>query len=422
MHTHLNTNLQSVKPSATLLINERSKRLLEAGKKVYRLGFGQSPFPVPDSVCETLKKHASEKDYLPVKGLPTLRKAVAQFNKRTLNMPCDAAQVMIGPGSKELIFNCQLAFSGDILLPSPSWVSYEPQAQLLQKKVWWIDTTEADDWRLNPKALDEVCQNMDNPNKLLILNYPNNPTGVSYSPEQLKALADILRKHNVIVIADEIYGEVSHSAAHHSLATYYPEATIVSSGLSKWCGAGGWRLGTFTFPVPLLDLQDAMSVIASETFSAVSAPIQYAAVTAFTGNEEIDLYVQHSNAILKLVGYYMYNSLTNCGVTMPKPEGGFYLFPNFTPFSSFLKKKNIHNSKMFCEYLLEETGVALLPGTAFGRPENELTARLSFVDFDGKKALKEYKNDMPTEVFMREFCPNIVEAAHQLTQWLTSQS
>jgi len=93
MHTHLNANLQTVKPSATLLINERSKQLLEVGKKVYRLGFGQSPFPVPDSVCETLKKYASEKDYLPVKGLPALREAVAQFNRRTLNIPCDAAQV-----------------------------------------------------------------------------------------------------------------------------------------------------------------------------------------------------------------------------------------------------------------------------------------------------------------------------------------
>lgn len=415
MRTHLNTNLKSVKPSATLLINERSKQLLATGKKVYRLGFGQSPFPVPDSVVESLKTHAAEKDYLPVRGLPALREAVAQFNQRTLGISCDATQVMIGPGSKELIFSCQLAFSGDLLLPSPSWVSYEPQAQLLRKKVWWIPTNEANGWRLTPEALDAVCQNIENPHKLLILNYPNNPTGVSYTPEQLQALTRILRKHNVTVIADEIYGEVSHSVAHHSLALYYPEGTIVSGGLSKWCGAGGWRLGTFTFPLQLLDLQHAMSVIASETFSAVSAPVQYAAVTAFNGNQDIDVYLQRSNAVLKLVGDYMYDSLTNCGITMPKPEGGFYLFLNFT---GFLKEKNILTSKILCESLLEKTGIALLPGTAFGRPDNELTTRLSYVDFDGKKALGGYKDNISAEAFIQEFCPNIAEAANRLKKCL----
>ncbi len=410
----LHPRLQLVKPSATLLINERSQALIDAEKEVYRLGFGQSPFPVPACVREALQANAHQKDYLPVKGLAALREAVAGFYRRTLDLNAVAAQVMIGPGSKELIFSLQMVLDADLLLPSPSWVSYEPQANLLGRKTHWIDTREADGWRLRPDALDSICQKIANPNKLLILNYPNNPTGTSYSENDLRGLAEVLRRHGVIVLADEIYGEVSHTQAHSSLAQVYAEATIVSGGLSKWCGAGGWRLGVFLFPQELMHIQDAMATVASETFSAVAAPIQYAAITAFDGNDEIEKYLKGSNQILHWIGNYVYKNLIANKITMSAPEGGFYLFPNFNAYKNIFQQKNIHDSEAMCAYILAETGVALLPGTAFGRPAEELTARLSYVDFDGAFALENYEKYDSEDEFVAACCPKIKAGIERL--------
>ncbi len=410
----LSPNVEGLRPSATLLINERSKALIAEGKTVYKLGFGQSPFPVPPSVVKALQENAFQKDYLPVRGLPALREAVATFNNRTLGITCDAAQIMIGPGSKELIYSLQLAFNGDLLLPSPSWVSYEPQAHLTHKKVHWLPTSEEDNWKITPDTVDRVGEKSANPNRLLILNYPNNPVGNTYSSKELQELAAAFRRNNILVVADEIYGEVDHNGTHCSLAQHYPEGTVISGGLSKWCGAGGWRLGTFTFPKEQLYLLDAMATIASETFSAVSAPIQHAAVTAFLGNPAIDSYVRKSRIILQKIGQYVYQELKELNITMPEPQGGFYLFPNFEYYRELFHQKGIYNSTDLCERLLEETGVALLPGVAFGRPTEELTARLSFVDFDGEKALAEFTTTLTHQEFINNYSPNISKAMQAL--------
>ncbi|MEM6732001.1 MAG: aminotransferase class I/II-fold pyridoxal phosphate-dependent enzyme, partial [Myxococcota bacterium] len=128
-------------PSATLAINEHSRALEAAGRNVFKLGLGQSPFPVPPRVVEALRNHAAEKDYLPVRGLPALREAVAEFHRRSDGIDRAETSVLIGPGSKELMFLLQLAFDGTTLLPAPSWVSYEPQARITLRPVVRIDTT-----------------------------------------------------------------------------------------------------------------------------------------------------------------------------------------------------------------------------------------------------------------------------------------
>jgi len=133
MKPAINKNITFLKPSATLVINERSNALVKSGKKVYKLGFGQSPFPVPKIVVNALKKNAHQKDYLPVKGLMALREAVAKYSHQKFGVDCTAEDVLIGPGSKELLFLTQLIYQGELLLPQPSWVSYEPQAQLASK-------------------------------------------------------------------------------------------------------------------------------------------------------------------------------------------------------------------------------------------------------------------------------------------------
>ncbi len=418
MKPAINRNITYLSPSATLVINERSNALVQSGKKVYKLGFGQSPFPVPKSVVKALKENAHQKDYLPVKGLMALREAVASYTKGKFGVDCTAEDVLIGPGSKELLFLTQLIYQGELLLPQPSWVSYEPQAQLARKPHAWLFTERSNNYMLDGAALDKHCAKTPNIPRLLILNYPSNPTGSTLSKKQLKEIAAVARKYKVLIISDEIYGDVHHKGKHISIAKYYPEGTIVSSGLSKWCGAGGWRLGTFVFPKELRWLVDQMAVVASETFTTTSAPIQYAAVQAYKGGKEIDAYLNGSRLVLKIVAQRSYEILQENNIDCPKPKGGFYLMPDFSQHKKALRKKGIITSHQLCETLLEETGVALLPLSSFGIPEDFLGARLSYVDFDGAKALNIIKKN--PDATAEQLAPKVIEGMQLIGKWINS--
>lgn len=418
---HLNLNVRGLSESATLAINEKSARLAEQGRRVFRLGLGQSPFPVPDPVAAALSDNARQKDYLPVRGLKSLRQAVAAYYHRSQGVDVAADGVLIGPGSKELMFLLQLVYYGDLLIPTPSWVSYAPQASILGRQIRWLETRQADDWKLTPEALDRHCgQDPERP-RILILNYPNNPTGASYASDDLRALAEVARRYRVILVSDEIYGEIHHRGQHVSVARYYPEGTVISSGLSKWCGAGGWRLGTFVFPRGLYWLLDAMAVAASETYTATSAPIQYAAVRAFREGQDLEDYLTRSRRLLGSLGRWCHRQLAESGLEMPRPTGGFYLFPDFGACREALAARGIETSAALCERLLEGTGVAILPGSDFGRPESELTARLAYVDFDGSRALAaaaDRRSEDMDEAFLREVAPNVTGAVDRMRQWL----
>lgn len=421
---HLNLNVRGLKQSATLAINERSAQLEHEGRKVYRLGLGQSPFPVPQVLVDELKVNAHQKDYLPVRGLRELRDAVADHHRRKQAVECTGQDVLIGPGSKELMFLLQLVYYGDLVIPTPSWVSYAPQAQIIGRQIRWLPTSVENDWRLMPAELDKLCRLDPSRPRIVILNYPSNPTGDSYTTEELKELARVARQYKVILLSDEIYGEVHHRGQHVSVARYYPEGTIISSGLSKWCGAGGWRLGTFTFPAGLRWLLDAMAVAASETYTSTSAPIQHAAVRAFRGGTEIEEYLAASRRILRILGRYCWKRLKNAGAQVNAPVGGFYLFPDFSPWRELLASRGIYTSGDLCEQLLSQTGVATLPGVEFGRPAEELTLRLAYVDFDGARALvacgDEYATRDLDEHFLELYCPNVVQAIAALLDWLPS--
>ncbi|MGE4317911.1 MAG: pyridoxal phosphate-dependent aminotransferase [Deferribacterales bacterium] len=419
---NLNLNVRGLSLSATLAINELSNSMIKQGKKVYKLGLGQSPFPVPQPVVDELKNNAFQKDYLPVRGLPALQSSIADFYRKTQGLQFTPSSILIGPGSKELMFILQLVYYGDLLIPSPSWVSYAPQAHIIGRHVSWIDTKEENGWLLTPEELDEYCSADSGKPRILILNYPNNPTGNTYNAAELRELADVARKHKILLLSDEIYGETNHEGDHVSIARYYPEGTIISSGLSKWCGAGGWRLGVFAFPDKLSWLMDAMASVASETYTSTSAPIQYAAVRAFHLGLDIERYLVNSRKVLKSLGLHLYKLMTDAGVSLCRPVGGFYMFPNFEKFRAQLANKGITTSIQLCERLLAETGVAVLPGASFGRDKNELTARLAYVDFDGARALAAVesmpKDYMPDEKFLKTYCLNNVEAIEKMTEWL----
>jgi aspartate aminotransferase len=153
-----------------------------------------------------------------------------------------------------------------------------------------------------PDELAELCEEDPGRPRVVIINYPSNSTDATYSIERPRELANVARRYRVVLLSDEIYGELHHKGQHVSIARFFPEGTIVSSGLSKWCVAGGWRLGTFTLPPSLAWLRDAMAAAASETFTSTSAPIQYAAVRAFNGGLEIERYLSRSRKNLGSLG------------------------------------------------------------------------------------------------------------------------
>jgi aspartate aminotransferase len=273
-----------------------------------------------------------------------------------------------------------------------------------------------------PECIDELCRTDPNRPRLIILNYPANPHGYTYSADELKAIADIARQYKILVLSDEIYAELHFAGQHVSIARYYPEGTIVSGGLSKWCGAGGWRLGTFAFPANLTWLQQAMATVASETYTSTSAPIQYAAVRAFKGGMDIEHYLTQSRRVLSTLAEALVTRLSQAGFDIAPPQGGFYLFLNFAPFTKTLNKAGINNSVDLCEALLSATGVATLPGQAFGRPLRELSMRIAYVDFDGAKALTAAEQVPLTQALDNSFCQtnayNCVNAIDKLCTWI----
>jgi aspartate aminotransferase len=419
---HLNLNVRGLAQSATLAINERCDQLKKEGKQVYKLGLGQSPFPVPDPVVNELRLNAHQKSYLPVKGLPQLKDAVAAYHGCRHCDKYKAEDVLIGPGSKELMFLLQFVYYGDLVIPTPSWVSYAPQAHIVGRHVRWIPTTKENKWKLTAEELKQHCSSDPLKPRIVILNYPSNPTGLTYSEKELTEIAGVAARHKLILVSDEIYGELHHKGKHRSIARFYPEGTIISGGLSKWCGAGGWRLGTFTFPSSLRWLLDAMAVVASETFTATSAPIQYAAVKAFQGGDELNNYLWKARLILQKLGSRFSCILQDAGISCYQPDGGFYLFPDFSSKREFLFSKGILSSNHLCERILIETGVAMLPGSAFGRPESELTARIAYVDFNGEAAMKAVSGTVEEnnvdDDFLDKYCSNTVHAIQLVSDWL----
>ena len=166
----------------------------------------------------------------------------------------------------------------------------------------WIVTKDSD-YKLSPQKLDNYCREKKLNKSILIINYPGNPTGQSYNEDELKALAMISRKHQLLVILDEIYGKLHFDGSYKTISRFYPEGTIISTGLSKWCGAGAWRLGIMYIPTELDSILKIMKQIGSETFSAVSAPIQNAAITVYKYSSALEAYVNTSRVVLQFVAY-----------------------------------------------------------------------------------------------------------------------
>ena len=408
MVSKVKKNILKLKESATLAINEKSKKLIKNGKKIYRFGFGQSPFQIPEKIVETLKINAHRKEYLPIQGLPELREKISKYLHRRTGVDYSKDNILITPGSKEAMLLMHVAFNGEIITPAPSWVSYEPQAEIGTNKVHWLETSRENNWFPTANELEKKLKSLGkNKNLILILNSPNNPSGTICN--NLKELAKISKKYNLIILSDEIYTDLSFDNSYESISKYYPGSTFISGGLSKWCGAGGWRLGFLAVPNSMKDFMKSLKSLASESYSTVNTPTQFAAVEAYKGNYES--YKLKVRGILNAVGTYVYNNLKSNKVLINPPQGAFYLMPEF-------RNKKYKTSSKLCETILNETGVAMLPGSDFGFNPKRMLTRLSYTDFDGFEFFKNISNyNSISEEMVKTYAPNVVEGVSKLSNW-----
>ncbi len=425
----LPTIVNQLKKSATLAINELVVEMRTRHEEIYHLGFGESPFPVMPKIAKALCDHADKKSYLPSQGLFVLRQSISNFFSQIFDLHYDPREIIVGPGSKSLLFGVLLSLDGPLLLPSPSWVSYQHQARIVRRPLHYLQTTRENSYLLLPSTLESALESTELKKarqKMLLLNSPCNPTGQMYDKSTLKQIADLCREHDVIVLSDEIYGLITYgSIPHHSIAEFYPEGTIIFSGLSKDRSLGGYRVGVALIPEHQEHLMTALTSIASETWSCVPAPIQHAAIEAYQPTEDIMTYIRDCTTIHGIMTRYLHEHLVSAGVYCPSPQGAFYLFPDWNDHAEILHAKNITNSHELAAYLLKEWKVAALPGAEFGRPPEDLTLRMASVDYDGQLALQHYqqfKDDVMAnpEQYVETVAPRLAKACINLKAFMES--
>src|SRR5436309_1668861 len=374
---------QTLATSATLSMNEAVAKRRAAGHETIHLGFGEASFPLHPLLATALAEAAKHTGYAPVLGLPKLRQAIAEYLARKRGLEFSSDQIIVAPGSKPLLYALLQVLEGDLLLPVHSWVSYAPQARLAGRKVIGVETDSVDCHRLTPHALSQAMlqarKDGANP-RILIVNTPSNPTGSMFERTDVEALALWTREEGITIISDEIYAELAHGWREHvSPASFYPEGCIVTGGLSKAFSAGGWRFGYAALP-PTSEGTMAMVALrslASEIWSSTATPVQEAALVAYSLDESIEQYVHQSALIHGYLADRLYKSLADLDVPCPRPAGGFYLYPDFSPWRSLLAKMGIKTGSELVHYLLEEWDIATLPGSAFGEPPESLRLRLS---------------------------------------------
>ena len=369
--------------SATLRMNEAVAARRAAGQRTIHLGFGEASFPLPRRLREELAHAATRTEYAPVLGLPALRAAIAAYLARTRALIATPATVIVGPGSKPLLFALLRALAGDVLLPTPSWVSYAPQARLTSKRVFPVATDASDCHRLTSAALDAALQAAHAAGgdpRILVVNSPSNPTGAMFAAEDTEAIARWARDHGFTILSDEIYAELAHGwRPHVSPAQFYPEGTIVTGGMSKAFSAGGWRLGYAALPATEAGarLLAAARALASELWSSAATPIQQAAVVAFAFDGEMERYVRRSARIHAHAASRLHAALVAAGAICPRPAGAFYLYPDFAPWRAQLAARGGATSADLANHLLERWDIATLPASDFGEAPGTLRLRLA---------------------------------------------
>ena len=337
---------------------------------IMKLTLGEPDFTTPDHVKEAAKAaiDANQSHYTGMAGLPALRQAAADFVKTKYNLSYNPDnEILVTIGATEALSATLTAVlePGDtVLLPAPAYPGYEPIANLVGAEIVEIDTTD-NDIVLTPEMLEKAILEQGDKLKAVLLNYPTNPTGVTYSRKQIKELADVLKKYDVFVISDEVYAELTYSNEPHvSIAEYLPEQTILINGLSKSHAMTGWRIGLIFAPAVF-----TAQLIKSHQYlvTAAATMAQFAAIEALSVGKDDALPMKAE--YLKRRDYIM-DKMSALGFKIIKPDGAFYIFAK-------IPAGYEQDSFKFCQSFAREKAVAFIPGVAFGQ-YGEGYVRLSY--------------------------------------------
>ena len=414
--------------SPTLAVNERVRSLWGQGKNVFHLAFGESRMPLHPKLVSALKENVEQKSYLDSTGLFELRQAIARFHERHFQAPILPENVVVGPGSKALLFGILLGIECDVYLPTPSWVSYAPQAELARRQYRYLKGSFDDGYEITVDSIGESIKEFGTGRlPVLILNSPNNPSGKTLSESKLKELGDFCREKQILVVSDEIYAMTTFDRQRHrSILEFYPEGTIVVGGPSKHLSLGGWRLGTALIPDSNIGLMVAsvLQTVASEIWSSPTSAIQYAAIAAYADDEDVDGYIQACTDLHELKTRFISRSFKQMGIRCTDPRGGFYFIANFDDQRDLLKSHQIETSTQLAHFLLVNHEIATLPGTAFGIPEHELSLRIatSYIDMetDGKAQRLMSSFLAKGRMLDRDDLPNTLLAIEQMRNFINS--
>lgn len=369
---------KAVSPSETLKISAKAKELQRQGKSVISLSAGEPDFQTPEHICDAAIQAIKNgfHGYTMNTGTPELRESIANKLQRDNKLEYNPSQIICSNGAKQSLGFSMLALLNDgdeVIIPAPYWVSYPQMVKLADGKPVTIRTSFEANYKLTPEQLDDAITKK---TKALLLCSPSNPTGTCYTKDELEALAEVLRSYpQVYIISDEIYEYIVFENDHVGILQAAPdlyERTILINGFSKGFAMTGWRLG---YLAAKQEFVDAVAKIQSQETSAPSAISQKAGEAAYRGDLE---QVKAMRDSFRERRDFIYGKLSDIpGVRCFKPSGAFYVFPDI---SHYLNKKTsegdiVKTSTDLCLYLLEEHGLATVPGDAFGEPNG---IRLSY--------------------------------------------
>ena len=358
----ISDRLARIKPSATLAVNTKAQELRDQGREIISLAVGQPDFGTPAHVCEAAKSAMDEgfTRYTAVPGIPELREAVAGYYARFYGAKAAGSNTIVSNGGKQVLYNLLMALvnpGDEVLLPAPYWVSYPAMIQLAEGVSVFVPTTAEDNYLITVEGLEAARTAK---TRILILNSPSNPTGCCYTQEQLEAIALWARKNGIFIISDEVYDRLVYDPfTPVSLAKTWeahPETIAIVGALSKSFCMTGWRVG---YALAHEDLIKALNKIQGQSTSNINSITQKAAIAALNGPWDI---VDEMKKSFVRRRDYAYDVITGWGAVCPKPDGAFYLFPVLDQFYT----EDAPDSAALCTKILEEGGVALVPGSAFG--------------------------------------------------------
>ena len=370
----LSDTLARVKPSPTIAVTTKAAELKAAGKDVIGLGAGEPDFDTPQNVKDAAKRaiDAGKTKYTAVDGIPELKKAICAKFERENGLKYAPNQVTVGTGGKQILYNALMATCNpgdEVIIPAPYWVSYPDMVLLAGGTPVAVAAGMETQFKLQPEQLEAAITPK---TKWFIFNSPSNPTGAGYTRAELKALTDVLMRHpHVWVMSDDMYEHlVFDDFEFCTPAQVEPglyDRTLTCNGVSKAYAMTGWRIGYAAGPVALIK---AMGTIQSQSTSNPSSVSQYAALEGLTGPQE---FLAENRALFQRRRDLVVGMLNEAkGVTCPKPEGAFYVYPDI---SGCIGKTSAGGTKItddeaFATALLEETGVAVVFGAAFGLSPN----------------------------------------------------